>query len=145
MTYWILVADEQSDGAVLTYVPEDGPDDFEYSEGIPLLQDYPAQEDAVMVYDSDYPDQVKLYDFVPNLESILVVSVKVKEVLVGQGVENIEYLPITLWDHQKKPSSSDYFILNPLGGEKIIDMEKSEYRMSSLDEGQIKRIKKPCC
>jgi hypothetical protein len=62
------------------------------------------------------------------------------DALEGSGCKDIEYLPITIWDHQNTAVSSNYFILNPLGGVDFIDMDKSAYSMSSLNEGQIYSI-----
>jgi len=49
---------------------------------------------------------------------------------------------IWLCDHKHEVSSKDYFICNVLSNSNIVDMDKSTYRMSSLDESQINRIKK---
>ena len=43
-------------------------------------------------------------------------------------------------DHQDKLVSEDYSILNVLGGEDIVDMEVSEYRMGRIIKTQISRI-----
>ncbi len=141
MTYWVLFPRIISDGAVLSAVPDGGPKDYQYDEGEPLLQDYPTRDKAIMVFDSvHYPDQSKLYDILPALDTVLVVNNRVKKVLDSLNVDTVEYLPIRLWGHQKAPVSDDYYILNPLGSVDFIDMEKSEYAMDALDEGQIDSI-----
>ena len=142
MKYWVILTAKLDDGVVLTSVPEDGPDDFEYDEGAPLLKGYPDRDEAVMVYDTDYPEGVKLYDILSSLDGIIVVSIKVKTIFDELGIDDVEYLPISLWDHQQKPVNADYYILNPVGSVEFIDMDNSEYRMDPLDEEQIGRIKK---
>ncbi len=143
MTYWALLPKTINDGAVLSAVPEGGPEDYEYDEGEPLLKNYPSRDKAIMVFNSvHYPDQSKLYDILPALDAVLVVNSKVKNVLDKMNIDNVEYLPIRLWGHQKEPVSDDYYILNPLGSVNFIDMKKSDYDMSALDEGQIQRIRK---
>jgi hypothetical protein len=141
MTYWVLFPKIIDDGAVLSAVPKGGPKAYKYDKGINLLQNYPDREQAVMVFDRiNYPDQSKLYDILPALDTVLVVNNKVKDLLGFMGINHIEYLPIWLWDHKKKPVSDDYYIVNPLGSVDFIDMEKSEYEMDSLDESQIAYI-----
>ncbi|VAW86808.1 hypothetical protein MNBD_GAMMA16-169 [hydrothermal vent metagenome] len=141
MTYWVLFPEMLDDSAVLSAIPDGGPEDYQYNEGEPLLPNYPSLDQAIMVFDSiHYPDQSKLYDIVPALDAVLVINNKVKNVLNNMNVDNIEYLPIRLWDHQKSPVSDDYYILNPLGSVDFIDMEKSECAMSALNKGQINDI-----
>lgn len=140
MMYWVIFPAMYRDGAVLSAVPDVGPQDFEYDLGKPLLKGYPKREDAIMCFDTNYPDRIKLYDILPALDSVLVVNSKVKDVFEASGCKDVEYLPITIWDHQNAVASSNYFIVNPLGGVDFIDMDKSAYSMSSLDEGQIYSI-----
>ena len=94
-----------------------------------------------MCFDPSYPEQIKLYDFLPSLDSVLVANEKVVDLLKSLQIDKLEFLPISLWDHNNKPVSSDYYIINTLGSINFIDMEKSTYRMGAIDESQIKRIK----
>ncbi len=141
MAYWAIFPLQYDDGAVLTDVPEDGPEDFEYDLGKSLARQFPAQEEAIMVFDIDYPEGIKLYDFVPALDSVLVVSSKVQDLLNRLKLENMEFLPLTLLDHKGKVASKDYSILNVIGSLEFIDMSKSDYDEDPLDEGQIARMK----
>ena len=141
MTYWVIFPEIYDDGAVLSAVPEGGPQDYQYDEGKPLLKRFPSREEAVMCFDPSYPEQIKLYDFLPSLDSVLVANEKVVDLLKSLQIDKLEFLPISLWDHNNKPVSSDYYIINTLGSINFIDMEKSTYRMGAIDESQIKRIK----
>jgi len=148
MEYYIIKPATYKDGVVLSGVPdvsdnEKLPNAYKYDKGIPLLKNYPSRDIAIMVYDTDelYEDREELYDFLPNMDNTLVANIKVKEILEELGVENIEFLPITIWDREKKPIEADYYIINPVGSVEIIDMEKSKYRMGALIKDQIKRIK----
>ncbi|QDE95543.1 hypothetical protein BHS05_06465 [Myxococcus xanthus] len=47
-------------------------------------------------------------------------------------VENAEFLPVTMCDHQWGPVADGYGILNVLGSQDAIDMEKSTYDVSAL-------------
>jgi hypothetical protein len=141
MTYWALFPKIIDDGAVLSAVPKEGPKGYKYKKGINLLQNYPDRDRAIMVFDQvNYPDQSKLYDILPALSSVLVVNSKVKDLLGSMNINNIEYLPIRLWDHKKEPVSDDYYIVNPLGSVDFIDMEKSDYVMGALDDSNINDI-----
>ncbi len=140
MKYSIIKLFSGSDGAYLSGLPSEGPKDYEYSKGISLLDRHPKGEDAEMFFDPDYPDKIVLNDFLDNLDSLLIGNSKVREVLEGLDIKNIEYLPIRVMDHKDKLASSEYFILNVLGGVDVIDMENSEFRMGNIIKTQIKWI-----
>jgi len=139
MKYWILKTGSLQNGVCLSAVPPNGPDAFEYWDGDSLIKGFPTPSDAQMGFSEDYPDDIKLYDFVTNIDGLFIVSKKVKGVIEGLAVENMEYLQLTLFDHQMKIASTDYYILNLVGS---IDMKDSEYRMDCLLEDRIDRIKK---
>ena len=141
MKYWVFKSDFGEEGVYLSSLPGEGPKDYEYSEGIPLADRHPAGVSSAMYYDPSYPDRIKLFDFVDNLDGVLVANQKVVNILQDFSVDNVEFLPVWLMDHQDQPASKDYFILNVLGGVDIIDMEASTYRMDALIEDQIDRIK----
>jgi hypothetical protein len=139
--YWALVSKKVSDGAVLSDVPDEGPSAHHYRKGVSLLDGYPKQEDAVMCMSPNQTDGIKLYDIVDCESEILVVNSKVKAVLDEAGATDIEYLPVTIWDHTDKPCSTDYFILNALSSYDIIDIEGSEVVMNSFFPTRVNRIK----
>lgn len=142
MTYWAIFPARYDDGAVLSSVPDNGPKAFEYDQGKPLLKRFSKPEDAVMCFDPQYPDRIKLYDILPSLDTVLVVNSKVKTLLAEMGVDYVEYLPLTLWDHNNVAVSNDYFIANALGSVDFIDMQNSEYVPDRFIEGQINYIHK---
>lgn len=138
--YWVLQSRFFRDGAFLESTPEDGPGGLKYDVGVSLIDSFPDRPSAIMYYDEDY-EGIKLYDFVPNMDSVLVVHDKVKTLYDTLGLDRIEYLPIRLCDHQKKIASDDYFIVNPLALEPIIDMEKSDCEMNPFRKTQVYRTK----
>ena len=142
MSYWVLFSTNYDDGAFLFKEPESGPDGFEYDEGLSLLKDFPSQKDAIMNFDPNYPDGIKLYDFVESINSFHVINSKVKDVFQSLNLQGLEFLPISVVNHNNEVASNDYFILNPLSSINFIDMKQSEYRMDDLDETQISRMKK---
>lgn len=140
MKYWVFLSKKQEGGAYLSAIPEDGPKAYKYDEATPLKDGYPKQEDAVMCMSSMHPDDLDLVDVQACLDSVLVINTKVKKILDDAGIVDVEYLPITIWDHQKKPASSDYMIMNPLNVIDMIDMENSDYERNSFFPDQITTI-----
>jgi len=139
--YWALFPRMYKDGAVLSAVPDGGPKAYKYRHGKPLLRNYPALAQAVMLFDSiNYPSHSKLYDILPAMDSVLVVNDKVKELFTSLKLDSIEYLPVQLWDHQEVPVSDNYYIVNPLGNIDFIDMARSDYVLNPLVEGQVDDI-----
>jgi len=141
MKYWVLKTGSLENGVYLSAAPPNGPAGFEYWDGISLVEKFPVSIEAQMGFAADYPDAINLYDFVANIDDLFIVSKKVKEVIVGLGVGSMEYLQLTLFDHQMKVTTTDYYILNSVGSIDCIDMEKSEYRMGRIVKDRIKRIK----
>lgn len=138
--YWVLEINSGDEDVFLSGLPEGGPEDCEYTEGVELSGRHPVDEDGGMCFDPAWPDGVKLRDFVGNLNKLIIGNSKVKKILDDFSVDNVEYLPVWLYDHQDKLVSKDYFIVNLLGRVDIIDLEKSKVRMSRIDKTQISKI-----
>jgi len=141
MKYWVFKSDFGEEGVYLSSLPGAGPEDYEYSDGVVLADRHPSGKASAMYYDPSYPERIKLFDFIDNLDGVLIANQKVVNLLKDFGVDNVEYLPVWLMDHQDSLVSKDYFILNVLDGVEIIDMESSTYRMDALIEDQVDRIK----
>jgi hypothetical protein len=77
---------------------------------------------------------------VNNILNFIIASERVKKV-VEKHEKNVEFLPVTILDHKGKVAGENYYIINLLGSQPAVDMEKSEYRMGSIDKTQISRIK----
>lgn len=142
MKYWVLKARTPDDGVRLSIVPSAGPEGWQYHEGVSLADGYPQRGDASMYFDPDYPEDVVLYDFVDNINGLVVASQKAQTVFGKLGVSNIEVLPVWLCDHQDEVASREYAILNVLGSVDCIDMDRSIVRMDSIIKNQISGIKK---
>ena len=138
--YWVLRNKKDNKGVYVDAIPNSGVANWKYSEGIPLKADF--NNDVKIYYSQNFPDGKQLYDFVSNILRVLIVSDKVKQLLQNESIENIEYLPLVVCDHKKNVVDDKYWLINLIGGQDVIDMEKSKYVMGSLNETQIKRIKK---
>jgi hypothetical protein len=110
------------------------------TQGEPLREKLPAG--ARLSFSENYAQLRKLYDFVANTLLTLLVSEKVKNVLEGLEATNCEFIPITLLNHKGKVASTSHYLLNILGSEDAIDMEKSVCVMGSLEKEQILGIRK---
>jgi hypothetical protein len=139
MNYFVLKTASQ-DGAVIDAYPRGSPADWKFDEGISLAREFP--ERAEVVFSKSFPDFRKLYDFQPNILSAFIVSGKARQLIESLRVPNAEFLSVALKDHHGQVVAEDYAILNLLGGEDAIDMERSDYKMNHINKEQIGRIKK---
>ena len=138
--YWVLMLSSGREGVSLSGIPESGAEAYKYSKGISLVDVHPKNEASGIYYDPDQLDHIKLYDFVDNLDSLIIANSKVKAILDSFEIDNLEYLPSWLYDHQKNLASKDYAIINVLGSVDAIDMEKSDYKMNRIIKNQVKFI-----
>lgn len=142
MKYWIFTANSGQEGAILSMLPRGGPKDYRYSKGQVLQEEYKTIDNPAMVFDSEYPDNTLLLDVLDCISSIPIVSKKVRTIFKEIASDKVEFLPVTLKDHRREVVTENYFILNPIGGIDIIDMDKSDYIMGSIIKTQINRIEK---
>ncbi|MCY1082302.1 imm11 family protein [Archangium lansingense] len=140
MNYYVLTTVSHQDAAVIDAYPRGSPADWKFDEGISLAREFP--ERAEVVFSKSFPDFRKLYDFQSNILSAFIVSGKARQLIESLRVPNAEFLPVALKDHRGNVVAEDYAILNLLGGEDAIDMERSDYKMNHIDKEQIGRIKK---
>src|SRR5687768_17265753 len=122
MGYWVISC--TNDGAVLGGFPRSKIKDYRYGEGERLAKEFPKK--ATVQFADKFKDRRKLYDFIFNLESALFVSSKVKDILEQLETPDLEFLPVSVKDHKGTVIADDYFILNPIGTQDIIDMKKSK-------------------
>ncbi|TEW52544.1 imm11 family protein [Psychromonas algicola] len=141
MKYWVFKISAPEGGAYLSRVPSKGPESYRYKKGESLIQEFKKHESLGMYFDPDYPDDTELFDFVDNINDLIIANQKIRDVFVALDFPNIEFLPIWLYDHQDQVASKEYAIVNVLGSVDCIDMEKSTIRMNSLIKDQVSRIK----
>lgn len=131
MDYWVLRA-ESTDGAIIDALPEGSPSNWKMHEGAPLASQFPAG--GKVGFSDHFPDRRKLYDFVSNILGLLIVSPRVRRVVEELELDNVEFLSLTMCDHEWRPVADGYCILNVLGSQEAIDMEKSQYQLSALSK-----------
>ncbi|KFE70576.1 Imm43 family immunity protein [Hyalangium minutum] len=138
MAYWILKVPNQ--GAVLGGFPRSKIKAWRYGKGERLAKEFP--KNAAVQFADKFKSRRELFDFVFNFDDALYVSSKVRAILEQLETPELEFLPVSIKDHKGAVAAKDYFILNPVGTQDIIDMKKSDVVMDSLIEGEISRIKK---
>lgn len=136
--YWILLDCSEEDSAIITGLPDDCPEAWEILEGGPIADQFP--EKINLRFSKKYPKNIKLYDFVANTKNIRIISERTKQVFDGLRIEQVEYIPVTLYDHNDDIAGENYYICHIINRQPIIDTERSEYRVSPLDENKIDRV-----
>jgi len=133
--YYIFLADS-SDGPIIKRNLEEGPQGWEFLENESLLDEFP--EVGVLNF-SNENEYSKLYDFIENRLGTQIVSTKVKDIMLDHGLDSsqVEYFPVTIKDQNGDVASNDYFMLNYINAQPIIDMTKSKYEVNDFDESQI--------
>jgi hypothetical protein len=91
--------------------------------GKPLLLDYP--EDVRLFMSEDEPG-IEVPDFVGNTLNYFICSQRMKEVLEAQQRDQVEYLPVSIYNHRRRLAAANYFVVNPLGGVDCLDLDASE-------------------
>jgi hypothetical protein len=105
---------------------------YSLRSGISLEKGFPAQ--AAYRMSSDYPDQIALYDFLPNTQNVLVVSEKVRSLLEAEQVKHVEYLPVGVINHKGRKAKEKYFILNLFPLVDCVDQKKTQFTKNDIDE-----------
>lgn len=104
-------------------------DAYRFRKGKPVKPIYP--KDAKMFMSKEYPG-VRLSAHLGNTKGMIVASKELRQAIEKHclGVA-VEYLPFTLIDHKKRPYSTDYCIVNPLGGLDCVDTKASKITYTS--------------
>lgn len=137
MKYWVFECGG-NDGALIDVLPDHCPAKWRFNEGESLIREYPSEVN--LKFSNNRPEGRKLYDFVDNIIGFIIASERVKAV-VEQYEKNVEFLPVTIFDHKGNVAGENYYIINLLGSQPAVDMNKSTYRMDALEEEQMDRIK----
>lgn len=95
-------------------------------------------------FSDDYTEFTELYDFVANTDNILIVSDRVKKILEASSASALEFIPAEILNHEDALIGKDYSIIHFLKRQPIIDMGKSNYKVSSFDASKIQSIDHLC-
>jgi len=133
--YWVWISCSEKDSAIINAFPDDGPDYWELLEGEPLAAQF--SETVRLRFSQLYPENIRLYDFVDNTLLLRIVSKRVRAIFDQFSIDQVEYIPVEIMDHQGNLASNDYFLMNVMNTQPIIDMERSKYEMCLIEEDQI--------
>jgi len=133
--YWVWLACSEKDSAIIKSFPNDGPDFWELLEGEPIATHFP--ETIKLKFSPSRPDKIRLYDFVNNTLLLRIVSKRVRAIFDQFSIDQVEYIPVEIMDHQGNLASNDYFLMNVMNTQPIIDMKRSKYEMCLIEEDQI--------
>lgn len=112
---------------------------YQLNQGISRAVDWP--KDVVLRMDPEYPKEIALTD---NLygSGYAVISKRLKDVLIAERVEQIEFLPVQILDLKKRVASQDYSILNALAVVDCVDTKASKVQWNDIDPELLDSCKK---
>jgi len=112
---------------------------YELVKGIPRASDFPR--DAKYPMNPDFHHDTLLLDNLLNTDNLIVVSNRLKDFLAARPLIKVEYLPVTVLNHKKKPVGTDYFIVHPIELPECLDIDKSEAKWGIISKDLIDEVK----
>ena len=134
MGYLIWDVDTEGGFCVLTTL-QNVDKAYELTRGVSRTLGFPT--DASFRMNPEFPKDVQLADNLYNAESMIVVSPALGQAIEQQQPPNIEFLPVTIYNHKGRVASSDYRIVNPLGVVDCIDQNATKVQWNSIDPNLI--------
>lgn len=101
------------------------------AEGIPRSATWPSG--VTHSVSKDFPNDMLLVDVFRSPHQFLLISTRLKDFLVKQECENVEFLPVSILDHKGK-IAGEYFILHPIMPVDCLDVEASEAKPHIMDD-----------
>lgn len=139
MNYKLFFGDWQSNYCVLGYI-ENFEDDFMLTRGDSLVDAWP--DDVSFRMDPDFPRQIKLSDQLLNPENLIIASPQFLEFLKGNSLPNVEYLPVTVYNHKGRIASDGYEIVHLTQPQACIDVAASGVQWNHINSNWIDAVDK---
>jgi hypothetical protein len=98
--------------------------------------------DAQVPMDPDFPEEIALADSLEATASLLVVNDRVRELFEANGVQNVEWLPVKVINHKRRPVKEKYYVINVLSSGDCIDIKNSVFEWNKIDQDMMSSIKK---
>jgi hypothetical protein len=140
-------ASTNADYVVLTHAPTEHAfvlhklspvdDFFEVVDGDPRAHDFPS--DVTHTVSADYPHNIALDDVLRSPQLVFLISPRLKAFLEERKVKQVEFLPVTILDHKKKPAGH-YFILSPIHPLNCLDEAASGAKPNPMAPSQVHEI-----
>jgi hypothetical protein len=107
---------------------------WQTAEGVAIADRWPSPPPTILP--SDDTPATKLPDLIGSTVGYLIASPGLRTVIAEHcpGVE-IEYLPIVLLSHKKRPQSQDYCLVNPIGKRDCLNHTQS--KIAYTDDHQV--------
>jgi hypothetical protein len=117
-------------------------DEWAVSQGVSLA-DSPPEQLSMSMY-AEEPRNTVLPDYVDNMDSLVIVSPRLKAFLEAQEVSHVEYYPIEIIDHKGKVASTDYFVAHLIDPVDCIDADasKAKWTNQGLPTERIRRLER---
>jgi len=130
MNYLVWQANPAGGYCTLEYL-KNVDDPHELKRGESRGQGFPS--DACFHMDKSHPKEIKLPDNIYNLDRMIVVSQKLKELVDSKKSPYTEFLPVTIINHKGRVASKDYFVVNPYRVEDCIALDQSDIDWNPID------------
>jgi hypothetical protein len=104
-------------------------------KGISRADDFPADAEFHM-----HPDRIYntlLVDSLKNINLFIVASLRLTNFFREWGLEDVEYLPVSIIDHKQKAIEESYTIIHPINPVDCLDVENCGAEWSALDKTAI--------
>jgi hypothetical protein len=108
--------------------------------GESLIDSFP--DDAAFFMRPDSPHETMLTDNLRNTEMIVVGSARLTGFMQANNVPQIEYLPVTINNHKRRPIKEKYFIIHPILPVDCLDLKKSKPTYSLIAPEDIDEIER---
>ena len=106
-------------------------DSFTVNSGVSLKNDFP--ESACFYMNEMFPNCIKIPDIFYNRDNMTVISSPVMKTILNYTHDNIEFLPVTIYNHKNFIIKQLFYILNPLTIIDCIDKNKSTLCWNCID------------
>lgn len=116
------------------------PDPYALNIGLPQAEDFP--DDVHFHLHPGYPYHTILTDNLENTDLVIVISKRLKDFIESYGVSEVEYLPVTIFDHKGRIASDSYYILHLLNPVDCLDIDQCGPTWSNVDPDNLLFIKR---
>ncbi len=148
--YFILTHRSQPGFAknLISNLPDNAPASYRFREGEKLARKFPSQvvlrttaqfTGASAKEHINFSESNHLPDFLDNMLGLLIASARVQALLKEFQPSDLEFLPVVIANSAGElVAAKGYAIINPLGGQDIVDRQKSECEID--DQGEIQNV-----
>ncbi|PHR30047.1 MAG: hypothetical protein COA38_11000 [Fluviicola sp.] len=112
---------------------------YELDLGIAQSDSFP--NGVTLHMDSRNPANTLLVDNVKNTEGVTIISEKMKLFIEKQKLIDIEFLPITVIDHEGRNLDDHYYIFHPINNVDCLDLDNVDPEWDDIDENVVASVK----